>query len=386
MPRSPSATLLPDLPPRSGRLLPAPDAGADPPRRLDFSRLDHLGLSDQPFRRGALACRGRDCVQKLNDRLAAFCDLPRAFALPTVEAALQAALGSWIGPGDRVLLDAGSAPAVIRLLRATGAELLRCPPGSVTAVERRLQRLSRQPRRGRLILCLPAVSELASVAADLADLVPLAASHGAILAIDASQDFGTIAQCGRGLPELQGCIGQTDILFGSLVGATGLAAGFAAFRAPGPDLTASPALGPAQAATLLSALDQIDSTEGQRRRRRLHGNCLRLRNHLMADGFRVLGQPSPLVPVLLPPGRDRAMAALLASAGPTVPLVTAPQVGSRSPRWLIRLSADHDAADIDNLADLIREVDQATRAQRRPAPSSPAQSSPAPSSPALPQP
>ena len=39
---------------------------------------------------------------------------------------------------------------------------------------------------------------------------------------------------------------------------------------------------------------------GPRLRRQLHGLSLRLRNHLMADGARVLGSAAPFVPVLLP--------------------------------------------------------------------------------------
>jgi 7-keto-8-aminopelargonate synthetase-like enzyme len=162
--------------------------------------------------------------------------------------------------------------------------------------------------------------------------------------------------------EIQGCPGQPDIVLGGLEQCFGAAVGFAAFRDPTlKTLVQSvhrqgsrPSL--AAAATVLAALELVDSAEGEHRRRRLHAASLRLRNQLVADGLRVLGQPSGFVPVVLPPSTADARAALLASAGPVVPLLKAPVVAGHSPRWSIRLSADHGPADIDNLAELICEV------------------------------
>ncbi|NJS40059.1 MAG: hypothetical protein HC783_14775, partial [Rhodobacteraceae bacterium] len=48
--------------------------------------------------------------------------------------------------------------------------------------------------------------------------------------------------------------------------------------------------------------------------------------------------------------------ALMHSAGIGVSLVQRPAVASHAPRWCLQLSADHSPADIDSLADLIRDV------------------------------
>jgi glycine C-acetyltransferase len=92
-----------------------------------------------------------------------------------------------------------------------------------------------------------------------------------------------------------------------------------------------------------------------------------LRNHLMADGLRVMGQPSPLVPVRLPLMTALPRTALLESAGARVTLLMTPAVASQAPRWRLQLMADHSAADIDDLADLIRDVTRVFDRQRRPA-------------------
>ena len=79
-----------------------------------------------------------------------------------------------------------------------------------------------------------------------------------------------------------------------------------------------------------------------------------------------MGKASPLVPVLLPAPTALARTALLESAGPLVTLLQAPSVAGHAPRWRLQLTADHSPADIDDLAELIRDVTRAF--DRRPTP------------------
>jgi glycine C-acetyltransferase len=314
-------------------------------------------------------------VRDLHGRIARFVRMPQATTFASGAEAIRSTLAALLRPGDQVIVDAGSHPAMFETVAALGAGLHRSPPGSVEAVERRLRRLSQGRAGGRLFVAVPAVAAYTSVIADLAELIPVAARHGARLIVDVSHDLGTLGQDGRGVMELQGCLGLPDVVLGSLAKCFGAPGGFAALRDP--DLARQPCsvpqaapVSPVLAAALLAALDLIDSPEGRRRRRRLHGSALRLRNHLMADGLRVLGQPSPLVPVPLRPQTAFAKSDLLRSAGPEVPLLTPPLVGSHALRWRVLLSSDHSPADIDDLAELIRDVTRACdgSAHRRPRP------------------
>jgi len=76
----------------------------------------------------------------------------------------------------------------------------------------------------------------------------------------------------------------------------------------------------------------------------------------MADGIRPMGKASPFVPILLPRLTALPRTALLESAGPRVPLLQAPNVPLHAPRWRIQLTAAHSSGDIDDLAELIRDV------------------------------
>lgn len=358
------------------------DAPAHPPTMplrpgLNFALQDYLALASHPdLRSAALAALHRQGlaapshtrtarVLALEDRLVALVRRPVALTFPSGAQAIRQTLRALLRPGDHVIVDSAAHPAMFETVLLSQARLHRSPAASVESVERRLLRLARQPRSGRLIIAVPAVSAHASGVADLAELSALARQYGAILVVDVTHDFGAMGPGGGGVAEIQGCGARIDILLGSLAKSFGASGGFAAFADPAlrtallrnPGQTA--ALSPVNAAVLLAALDLVAGSEGQRRRRNLHGLSLRLRNHLMADGIRPLGKASPLVPIRLPLPTAEARTALLQSAGPRVPLLQAPSVPLHAPRWRIQLTAAHSPADIDDLAELIRDVTRA---------------------------
>lgn len=324
---------------------------------LIFNRQDCLGLR----RHLAVVAAPPAPVGAVEARLARFLRLPAARMFPTGTEAIRATLEALLGPQDTVIVDFGAHPATFDAVLRSGAALHRSPAGSLDGLERRLARLGRQARGGRLFVAVPAVSAHGSQIAELAELSRLTQQHGAELIADLSHDLGALGPDGRGVMEIQGCLGRVDILLGTLAPAFGAEAGFAATLDPDRLDRLHPARlpHPATLGAVLAGIDLADSADGRRRRRRLHGLALRLRNRLMADGLRVLGQPSPLVPVLLPPQSAQSRTALLESAGPQVTLLQAPRVAAHAPRWRIELSADHSPADIDDLAELMLDVTRA---------------------------
>jgi glycine C-acetyltransferase len=361
---------------KAGLIDKVPSADADPGRPgLNFASQDYLGLACHPAVRAAtlsaLAQRPRDdqpgqtnaaTIQALEARLASILSLPHVATFASGTDAIRQTLAAVLAPEDDVLIDSGAPSAMFETVLARHAGLHRFPSGSIEAVERRLSRLARQQRRGRLVIAVPAVSAHGSKLADLADLAMLARQHDACLIVDASHDLGAMGQDGGGLMEIQGCLGRIDIVVGSLAKCFGAQGGFSAFRDPAHasqlQRDARP-LPPVNASAINAAAEIAFGPEGRRRRHNLHGISLRLRNHLMADGVRVMGKASPLVPVLLPIKTALPRTALLESAGPRVTLLQAPTVPLHAPRWRIQLNATHGPADIDDLAELIRDVSRA---------------------------
>jgi glycine C-acetyltransferase len=357
-----------------------PTLGSSQPSRpgLDFATQDYLALATHPaLRAAALAAVGEPRfsptglsapVSSLEARLAAFLGQPAAVCFRSGSEAIRQTFGALLRPKDHVILDAGAHPTMAESVLVTGAQLHRSPPASVEAVERRLARLARQPRHGRLFIATPAVSAYASRIADLAELTALARCYDATLIVDTTHDLGALGPDGAGLAEIQGCISRIDVLVGSFSKTFGAVGGYVAFR----DQTLRSALPPAQAlspvnaSVILAALEIILGPEGRRRRRNLHGLSLRLRNHLMADGVKIMGKASPFVPILLPSETALPRTALVQSAGPQLELLQAPKVPLHAPRWRVNLSASHGPADIDDLAELIRDVSRAFDRARPP--------------------
>jgi 7-keto-8-aminopelargonate synthetase-like enzyme len=352
--------------------LPAPE----PRLGLNFTSQDYLALSSHPaVQTAALGALGAHRliaprpgltapVLALENRIAGFLQFPAAVTFSSGSEAIRQTFRSLLRPGDHVIVDSAAHPAMFETVRLAQAHLHRSPSASVEGVERRLTRLARQPRKGRLIIAVPAISALGSRVTDLAELSALARQHLALLIVDVTHDLGALGPSGGGVPEIQACQGRIDVLLGSFAKTFGAGGGFAAFRDPGLTATLTQAhphttLSPVNAAAILAALEIIAAPEGRRRRRNLHGLSLRLRNHLMADGIRPLGRASPFVPILLPWLTALPRTALLESAGPRVALLQAPNVPLHAPRWRIQLTAAHSPGDIDDLAELIRDVTRA---------------------------
>jgi 7-keto-8-aminopelargonate synthetase-like enzyme len=302
---------------------------------------------------------GAAVTRRVEGRLARLLQLPAVTCLPSMPATIRTALGAALQPGDTVILDHTLFSAMSETVLALNARPLRTPRGSVQGVERRLRRLSATRRFGRLWVAVAALCPQTSTVAEVADLADLCQHYNAGLIVDVSQDLGLVGPDGGGVMEVQGCLGRADLVIGCFARAFGAPGGFVASTAAlGPRLQQGRTRKPdiSQMATVLAALDLIDSVEGQRRRFRLHALCLRLRNHLMADGVPVLGQASPVVPVRLAPRTAQTCNALMHSAGINVRLLQDPLVARHAPRWCLHLTADHSPADIDTLADLIRDV------------------------------
>lgn len=333
--------------------------------RFDFVTRDPLGLRDLPLSDIVRPGAGTDPVDALQSVLTAELGAAGALVFPSAVDAIRGTLPAFLGPGDDVLVDSCADPVLFETVALTGARLHRYPSASLDGVERRLRRLARNLGAGRLVIVAPAVSARCARVTDVAGLVELARQHGAALVVDVAQDFGVMGQDGRGVMEIQSCLGRVDLVLGCLAGAFGTTGGFVAWGDAGRDAglrrdrPASASLPADRAGTALAAATLVFGAEGRRRRRRLHGLSLRLRNQLKAAGLRVPGGAVPFVPVLLPLQTALPRTALLESAGPRVGLLMAPKVPLHAPRWRIELSALHGLADIDDLADLIRDVSRA---------------------------
>lgn len=344
---------------------------------LDFVTQDYLGLSAHPaLHEAAIAALESgaglhsaglaplaglsESVLELEARLAAFLRVGQATVFPSGADANRGAMRALVQAGDHVILDAEAHPSLAEAALALGVAVHRSPPGSLEAVERRLCRLRRSHPGATILVAVSAISATSAGRPDLPAMIELCRERHAMLLVDVAHDLGAMGTTGRGVMELEGCLGRVDVMTGSFAKTFGVAGGFVASRERGLKAAMrmvrggqmqTAALSSLQAQVILRAFDLIEGEEGIARRRKLIGNVRRLRNHLGDDGWTLMGRDAPFVPVRLPPD---AVASGLAGApepaGMFLAVLQAPVVAGHVPRWRIHLRCDHSVADIDNLA------------------------------------
>jgi 8-amino-7-oxononanoate synthase len=319
---------------------------------VSFASNDYLGLTQHPdvvvAARAALDRWGtgsgsarlivgsRPVHTELEHAIADWKRSERAVLFPTGYAANLGVLTAFGAPGVLVCSDELNHASII-----DGCRLSR---GDVAVYHHRdmehLESLLRDSRADRVVVVTDTVFSMDGDVAPVADLVDIAARHGALLVLDEAH-----AVLGPD-PEVD----DIDVLrVGTLSKTLGALGGFVAGPPRLTDLivnrarpyifTTAPT--PADSAAALAAIGVVRSEQGHRLRERLRTHVARLRP----------GHPSPIIPVMC--GAEakalRAAAALL-DQGLLVPAIRPPTVAPGTARLRVTVSSAHTAAQVDQLA------------------------------------
>ena len=191
--------------------------------------------------------------------------------------------------------------------------------------------------------------------ARLPDILALARTYDAIVAVDDSHATGVLGKTGRGTAEHFGVLGAVDIITSTLGKALGGAAG--GFTAGPVALTDyltqrsrpqlfSNALPPTVAASALAAVRVLEAQP--ERVARLHQNTSYFRDQLQGLGFKPLAGETPIVPVILgETAKAIEMSDRLLEEGVFVTGFGYPVVPQGHARVRCQLSAAHSREDLD---------------------------------------
>ena len=191
--------------------------------------------------------------------------------------------------------------------------------------------------------------------ARLPDILTLARTYDAIVAVDDSHATGVLGKTGRGTAEHLGVLGAVDIITSTLGKALGGAAG--GFTAGPLALTDyltqrsrpqlfSNALPPTVAASALAAVRVLEAQP--ERVARLHQNAAYFRDQLQGLGFKPLAGETPIVPVILgETAKAIEMSDRLLEEGVFVTGFGYPVVPQGHARVRCQLSAAHSRDDLD---------------------------------------
>ncbi|KQS84839.1 pyridoxal phosphate-dependent aminotransferase family protein [Rhizobium sp. Leaf383] len=258
---------------------------------------------------------------------------------------------------DHILIDVLAHACLQEGAEASGAKVHRFPHLSYEGVKRRLLSIRKDHPTSGILVVTETLFSMDSDTPDLGALQALCREHGATLLVDCAHDLGCLGSEGLGVLADQAMVGQVDVLIGTFSKTFASIGGFVAtqhagFRTAlraccGPQ-TFTNAMTPIQAGIIIAALKLVRSTEGDTRRAKMMANVLRLRAGLEDVGFRVLGNPSAIVPVVVgASGEARRMTTAMLRSGAIVNLVEAPAVAKNQARWRLQVMADHNESDID---------------------------------------
>ena len=161
--------------------------------------------------------------RELEETLAAFLGREDVILFPCGYSGNVGVISALCGPGDVIINDAANHVSIFDGARLSGAEIKVYLHRNMQHLERVLRRLPDEAK-GRLIV----TDGVFSMDGDLAPLdriMPLARKYGARVMVDDAHGIGVVGPTGRGTPEHFGCLGDVDVLYGTLSKAPGAIGG-----------------------------------------------------------------------------------------------------------------------------------------------------------------
>ncbi|MER7272700.1 aminotransferase class I/II-fold pyridoxal phosphate-dependent enzyme [Micromonospora carbonacea] len=348
-------------------------------RGINFNSQDYLSFNTHPAIREAAVRAMRDYGPhsagspmvlgntRISDELeAALGELTGLEHLTLFSTGWSAGFGAIVGlvrQSDHVVIDRLAHSCLQQGARAATRNVVRYEHLNVEAVRQHLVDIrSHDTRNGILVV----TDGLFSVDADWPDLVTLqrvCREHDATLLVDVAHDLGAMGPGGTGVLGMQGLIGEVDIVMGAFSKTFCSNGGFVASRSPALKQYVkmfsgshffSNALSPVQTAVVREAARIIRSPEGDELRARLFTAIHALRDELTGRGLTCMGEPSPIVPLLI--GNEklaRTANRLLFDRGVLAFMVEFPVTPTGSSRFRLQVQAGHRPEEAREAARII---------------------------------
>jgi glycine C-acetyltransferase len=309
----------------------------------------------------ALLAGTQQIHRELEERLAAFYERAAAIVFPSGYAANIGSISALLGESDLALVDLYAHRSLVDGTRLAGCLTKFYGHNDLNQLRALLERF--RPRHRNIWIVTDGVFSMDGDVCPLPELIAMAKQYGARLLIDEAHAIGVLGAHGRGTEEHFGCVGETDVIVGTLSKAPAGLGGFLAgsvelvewVRHNAGSYVFSTNLPAPVVAGLLAALDIIESDAA--RRTQLQDNALYLVNRLRSAGFLIEPTQSAIVPVIL--GEElvtRQIAKGLHERGIFASPVVFPAVSKTRARIRFGVMSSHSRADLDRVCDVMQEL------------------------------
>lgn len=337
-----------------------------------FASNDYLGLASHPaiaqaaidaIRRSGIGASASHLIsghhaehEELELELARFVGLPKALAFASGYMANTGIVPALVGAGDAVFSDALNHACIIDGARLSRAEVQVYPHADMAALEAQLH----ASRAANRLIVSDAVFSMDGDIAPVSALADLAQRHGAWLLLDDAHGFGVLGPHGEGTLAQLGVASERILYMATLGKAAGVSGAFVAGAAEAIDwlvqrartyvfTTATP---PLLAAAVIASLGVIRADDWRRQRLRDHAGLLRSRS--TAWPWRLLSSPTAIQPLIVGGNADAMrLADGLMARGFWAPGIRPPTVPAGTARLRICLTAGHETAHVEALADAL---------------------------------
>ena len=349
---------------------------------LNFGSQDYLGLSSHPkIREGALealqewgphsassgALQGNTRISlQLENALGEFLQMENVMLFPTGWAAGFGTVVGLVRPHDHVVMDKLAHACLQQGATAATQRVLRHDHLDVEGARQHLRQIREEDKKGGILVITEGLFSMDLDVPRIDALQAACREYGATLLVDVAHDLGALGPEGTGTLGVQKVLGKVDLVMGAFSKTFASNGGFLASRLPtvtqyvrffGGSWAFSNALSPVQAAVVLAALRIVDSPEGAELREHTMKAIRAMRAAFEDHGITCLGEPSPIVPVLV--GNEavaRLAYRLLRNSGVMASLVEFPGVAVGKARFRMQVMASHSLEQVTKAAHIVSEA------------------------------
>lgn len=337
---------------------------------------NYLGLTTHPKVRAAAmeairvfgtSCTGSRFLNgtlelhlELERRLAKFMNTEAALTFTTGYQVNVGVISSLVSKGDYVIIDKEDHASIVDGCLMAFGEMKRFSHNDVSSLETVLSRL---PAEAGKLVVVDGVYSMGGDIAPLPEIVPICKKYGARIMVDDAHGIGVTGPGGRGTAAHFNMLDQVDLIMGTFSKSFASVGGYIAGKADvlhyiqhhARSLMFSASLPPANAATVLTCLDLLESDPGMVTR--LWDNANYMRAKFRELGLNIGGSNTPIIPVIIGDDLRTVLAwRALADGGVYVNPVLPPGVPPHLSLLRTSYTATHTFEHLDRAAAIFADV------------------------------
>lgn len=326
-------------------------------RKAAQDAIDQYGTSctGSRFLNGTLSIH-----HELEDRLATFVGMDKSLVFSTGMQVNLGTISAVVGRGDYVITDKEDHASIIDGCRLSYGEMKRFRHNDMDDLDRVLKSI---PEDAGSLVIVDGVYSMGGDIAPLPDIAKLCKKYGARLMVDDAHSVGIMGPQGRGTAAHFGVTDDVDLIMGTFSKSFASVGGFIAgnediihyIKHHARSLIFSASLPPSNTATVLAALDVMESDSGLVEQ--LWENANYMKEELPKLGFDIGNSQTPVIPIIV---RDEGLTLqfwkALFEAGLYTNIVVPPAVPPNMSLLRTSYMASHTREHLDRALEILSEV------------------------------